>query len=217
MNSFSRFLSATVAIFALAVGVPAKGADALAELAAVSSFKKVDLDKLAAGTVLIGRGPAMNFPRGLAVESAYVIDGARRHRRAGAVGDPGGAAPRHPGGDVPHVGLLGEAVDDIAATVEHVKRCNPNIFFTTVAYPIKNTAYYREVADQVVMPPDWAAATDRDYEVAGRPGRAYYGHADQWLKSEVEAARLEASDPAQAAAHHRAAGEAKAALLALGA
>ncbi len=114
-------------------------------------------------------------------------------------------------------GYEGETVDDIAATVEHVKRCNPDIFFTTVAYPIKNTAYYREVADRVVAPPDWAAATDRDYEVAGRPGRAYYGHADQWLKSEVEAARLEASDPAQAAAHHRAAGEAKAALLALGA
>jgi anaerobic magnesium-protoporphyrin IX monomethyl ester cyclase len=114
-------------------------------------------------------------------------------------------------------GYEGETVDDIQATVEHVKRCSPDIFFTTVAYPIKNTAYYREVADRVVAPRGWAEATDRDYDVAGRPDRAYYGHADRWLKSEVEAARLEASDPAAAAALHRAAGEARAALLAAGA
>lgn len=113
-------------------------------------------------------------------------------------------------------GYPGETVEDIEATVEHVKRCNPDVFFTTVAYPIKNTAYYREVADRVVAPRGWAEATDRDYEIAGRPGRAYYGHADRWLKSEVEAARLAASDPAAAAAHHRAAGEARAALLAAG-
>jgi hypothetical protein len=33
----------------------------------------VDLDKLAAGTVQIARGPTMSFPRGLAVESVYVL------------------------------------------------------------------------------------------------------------------------------------------------
>jgi hypothetical protein len=74
MNPISRFISAAAfGIFALAGGAPSWGADPLAELAAVSSFKKVDLDKLAAGTVLIGRGSAMNFPRGLAVESVYVV------------------------------------------------------------------------------------------------------------------------------------------------
>ena len=51
----------------------AGGGDPLAELAAVSSFKKVELDALAAGTVLIARGPAMNLARGLAVESVYVV------------------------------------------------------------------------------------------------------------------------------------------------
>ncbi len=56
----------------LATAVSAQ-ADPLAELAAVSTFKSVDLDKLAAGTVQIARGPAMSFPRGLAVESVYVL------------------------------------------------------------------------------------------------------------------------------------------------
>ncbi|HEY8021491.1 MAG TPA: radical SAM protein [Thermoanaerobaculia bacterium] len=114
-------------------------------------------------------------------------------------------------------GYEGETVEDIAATVEHVKRCNPDVFLTTVAYPIKDTAYFRQVGGRVVAPRAWAQATDRDYEVSGRPARAYYGHADRWLKSEVEACRLEASDPAGAAALHRAAGEARAALLAAGA
>jgi hypothetical protein len=40
---------------------------------AFSSFKTVNLDKLASGTVQATRGPAMTFPRGLAVDSCYVV------------------------------------------------------------------------------------------------------------------------------------------------
>ena len=42
-------------------------------------------------------------------------------------------------------GYEGEEIEDIEATIEHVKKCNPDIFFTTVAYPIMNTAYYQTV------------------------------------------------------------------------
>ncbi len=48
-------------------------ADPLAELAAFSSLKNVDLAKLAGGEVQMGRGPVMGFQRGLAIESAYVV------------------------------------------------------------------------------------------------------------------------------------------------
>ena len=44
-------------------------------------------------------------------------------------------------------GYDGETVDDIQATIEHVKKANPDVFFTTVAYPIMNTTYYGAVAD----------------------------------------------------------------------
>ena len=44
-------------------------------------------------------------------------------------------------------GYEGEELQDIEATIEHVKRSNPDIFFTTVAYPIKGTPYYDEVAE----------------------------------------------------------------------
>ena len=58
--------------FALTFAMSAN-ADPLAELSAVSTFKSVDLEKLAGGTAQIARGPAMSLPRGLAVESVYVV------------------------------------------------------------------------------------------------------------------------------------------------
>jgi hypothetical protein len=96
-------------------------------------------------------------------------------------------------------GYEGEELEDIAATVEHVKASNPDIFFTTVSYPIKGTGYFDKVSDRVTLPVDWNAASDRDFVVAGRRGKAYYKLADQWLRSEVEAFRLGDADPARTA------------------
>jgi radical SAM superfamily enzyme YgiQ (UPF0313 family) len=110
-------------------------------------------------------------------------------------------------------GYAGEAMADIAATIEHVKACNPDIFFTTVAYPIKNTAYYHEVAEHVVLPQAWSDATDRDYRIRGRHSRQYYKYADQWLRHEVEAFRLQDSDASRAAEQQRLAQAARQAML----
>ena len=96
-------------------------------------------------------------------------------------------------------GYDGETEDDIEATVEHVKRCNPNIFFTTITYPIKDTLYYEDVKDQIVNDVEWAKGTDRDYKIRGRHSRNYYAYADQWLRNEVDASRLQQNDPAAAA------------------
>jgi radical SAM superfamily enzyme YgiQ (UPF0313 family) len=96
-------------------------------------------------------------------------------------------------------GYEGEEFEDIAATVEHVKASNPDIFFTTVSYPIKGTGFFDKVRERVRMPIAWAEASDRDYVIAGRHGRDYYKLADQWLRNEVEAFRLEAANPARAA------------------
>ena len=104
-------------------------------------------------------------------------------------------------------GYEGEELDDIAATVEHVKASNPDIFFTTVSYPIKGTGYFDKVRERLTMSVDWAEGSDRDYVVAGRHGKEYYKLADQWLRGEVEASRLESVDPLRSAellglAHH---------------
>lgn len=87
-------------------------------------------------------------------------------------------------------GYDGETVDDIAATVEMVKRAEPDVFLTTVAYPIKSTPYFDALGDRVVATREWDAATDRDYDVRGRYSRELYREADGWLKNEVQSYRL---------------------------
>jgi radical SAM superfamily enzyme YgiQ (UPF0313 family) len=96
-------------------------------------------------------------------------------------------------------GYEGEELEDIAATVEHVKATLPDIFFTTVSYPIKGTGYFEKVRERVRSPIVWQEATDRDYVIEGRRGGDYYKLADQWLRNEVEAVRLEAANPVRAA------------------
>jgi len=109
-------------------------------------------------------------------------------------------------------GYEGEEIEDIAATVEHVKRSNPDVFLTTVSYPIKGTGYFANVRDKIALPVAWAEGSDRDYVVEGRRGREYYRLADRWLRSEVEASRVEAQDPARAVELMSAARQAKAAM-----
>lgn len=90
-------------------------------------------------------------------------------------------------------GYEGEELQDIEATVEHVKRTNPDLFFTTVSYPIKGTPFYDEVATRVVPGGEWASSTDRLFKIRGRHSRRYYQYADQLLRSEVELERLRRS------------------------
>jgi radical SAM superfamily enzyme YgiQ (UPF0313 family) len=106
-------------------------------------------------------------------------------------------------------GYEGEELEDIAATVEHVKLTNPDIFFTTVAYPIKGTGYFDMVGDKVTLPVEWVDASDRDYVIAGRRSKAYYRLADLWLRSEMDAERARAVDPEMAARLYDAAREAR--------
>jgi len=114
-------------------------------------------------------------------------------------------------------GYEGEELEDIAATVEHVKATNPDVFFTTVSYPIKGTGYFDKVRDRVHAPIAWAEGSDRDYVIAGRHGKDYYKLADQWLRSEVEAFRLQSTDPQRSAELSGAARRASDALRAWGA
>jgi radical SAM superfamily enzyme YgiQ (UPF0313 family) len=110
-------------------------------------------------------------------------------------------------------GYEGEELEDIAATVEHVKRSNPDVFLTTVSYPIKGTGYFTKVRDKVTLPLAWAEGSDRDYVVDGRRGREYYKLADRWLRYEVEAARVGQADPQRAAELLEAARTARTAML----
>ncbi len=83
------------------------------------------------------------------------------------------------------LGYEGEDVPQLEETVEHLKRSNPDIFLTTVAYPIKGTAYYAEVEGRVLSDRPWDERTDRDLTVAGRHSKRFYSFATRWMVNEV--------------------------------
>lgn len=87
-------------------------------------------------------------------------------------------------------GYDGEDLTDIEATVEHVKTTLPDLFLTTVAYPIRGTPYYDQVASRLVAPDPWDRITDRELRIRGRHSRRFFQYADQLLKSEVALAKL---------------------------
>ena len=84
-------------------------------------------------------------------------------------------------------GYEGEELADIEATHEHVKACRPDVFLTTVSYPIKGTPYYDQVAPKLVPLGAWGSVTDRDVQIRGRHSRRYYQAADQLLRSQTAA------------------------------
>ena len=87
------------------------------------------------------------------------------------------------------LGYEGETIQDLEDTVEHLKISNPDLFLTTVAYPIKGTAYYAEVESRVLTDKAWADRSDRDLTVAGRYSRRFYNFATRWMVSEVALSR----------------------------
>jgi anaerobic magnesium-protoporphyrin IX monomethyl ester cyclase len=87
-------------------------------------------------------------------------------------------------------GYEGEELRDIEATIEHVKKTDPDIFFTTIAYPIKGTPYFAEVADRLENLKSWSVGSDREIRIRNRHSRQFYNFADKLLRSEVELERL---------------------------
>ena len=91
------------------------------------------------------------------------------------------------------LGYESETVQDLEETVEHLKISNPDLFLTTVAYPIKGTPYYHEVESRILTDKNWTDRSDRDLTVAGRYSRrrrpSTSRSAQPWLrKSRLSAA-----------------------------
>ncbi len=86
-------------------------------------------------------------------------------------------------------GYEGEELTDIEETIAHVKRSNPDVFFTTLAYPIKGTTYHSEVRERVRNNKPWAETSDRESTVTERAPRRVYEIADRLLRDEVDLAR----------------------------
>ncbi len=83
------------------------------------------------------------------------------------------------------LGYPGEKKHDIIETVVHLKDSMPDIFLTTVAYPIKGTPFYTEVESRLVTDKEWDKRTDRDLDFKGRYSKNFYRHANRYMVNEV--------------------------------
>ncbi len=83
------------------------------------------------------------------------------------------------------LGYPGENVQDIVETVNHLKETNPDVYLTTVAYPIKGTAFYEEVRGDLILSDSWNKITDRNIEVKGRYTKRFYWFATRHMVNEV--------------------------------
>jgi anaerobic magnesium-protoporphyrin IX monomethyl ester cyclase len=97
-------------------------------------------------------------------------------------------------------GYEGEELEDIEATIEHVKRSDPDIFLTTVSYPIKGTPYFERIARSLVQLKPWSETNDRQFVVRGRHSRRFYDFADKLLRDEVSLERLRRKEVGEVAA-----------------
>lgn len=87
-------------------------------------------------------------------------------------------------------GYEGEQIEDIETTVAHLEASLPDTFFTTLAYPIKGTPYFDEIADRLDADEPWENRTDRQWRIRGRRSRRFYSYADILLKSSVQRRRM---------------------------
>jgi len=94
-------------------------------------------------------------------------------------------------------GYEGEDLEDIEATIKHVSVSQPDIFFTTVSYPIKGTPYYSRISSRLVQLEPWGKTSDRELKIKGRHTKKFYGYADKLLRDEVARAKLITHQPAE--------------------
>jgi anaerobic magnesium-protoporphyrin IX monomethyl ester cyclase len=93
------------------------------------------------------------------------------------------------------LGYEGEENDDLKATVNHIKQSGPDVFLTTVAYPIKGTEYFERVRTRILPNSNWESGSDRDLSVRGRHSQKFYSFATRWMVNSIALQREQESGP----------------------
>lgn len=169
-------------------------ADEVERLGVRTPFKSLHrVDLLLRGDTIeaLARAGAQIVWVGAESGSQRILDAMRRRTKAERVREMVHLLQRHgiEAGMFIMLGYEGEEMPDLEATVEHLKESNPDVFLTTVAYPIKNTPYYEMVKDRIIPLRPWDEGSDRDFTVAGRHSRRFYQFATRWMVNEVAAHR----------------------------
>ncbi len=88
------------------------------------------------------------------------------------------------------LGYPGETRDDIEATIRHLKAARPEQVLTTVAYPIRGTAFYDQMQERIEIPSlPFAEWNDRMIQLSGRFPERFYWFANRRVVNEAALSR----------------------------
>jgi radical SAM superfamily enzyme YgiQ (UPF0313 family) len=90
-------------------------------------------------------------------------------------------------------GYPGEEIEDINATIEFIRDLQPDQYLTTVAYPLRGTALYEEIEDQIIYHSDWKNHLQRELDIKNRYRRPLYSYAIKKTASEYRKKQLDMS------------------------
>jgi radical SAM superfamily enzyme YgiQ (UPF0313 family) len=90
-------------------------------------------------------------------------------------------------------GYPGEEIEDIYSTIEFIRDLQPDQYLTTVAYPLRGTALYEEIEDQIIYHSEWENHLQRELEIKNRYSRLLYSYAIKKTASEYRKKQLDMS------------------------
>ena len=88
------------------------------------------------------------------------------------------------------LGYPGEAWSDIRQTVELLKETRPDMFSSTIAYPLPGTEFYEDVKHRLLDMPDWDYTAENRLLFQRQYSTPFYQWVQRWLHQEWHVARL---------------------------
>src|SRR6185436_2361490 len=94
--------------------------------------------------------------------------------------------------------LLGypeETTADIRKTIDLLKTSRPDVFGTSVAFPMKGTEFYTRVSERIIPNENWSSRNQNKLLFKARYPRLYYWFAVRWLVKEVHLDKMWRQQP----------------------
>src|SRR5215470_15564386 len=88
------------------------------------------------------------------------------------------------------LGYPDETTADIRKTINLLKETKPDVFGTSVAFPMKGTEFYKRVSDRIIPDENWSSRNQNKLLFKAKYPRLYYWFAVRWLVKEVNLAKM---------------------------
>jgi radical SAM superfamily enzyme YgiQ (UPF0313 family) len=88
------------------------------------------------------------------------------------------------------LGYPDESTADLRKTIDLLKEARPDVFGTSVAFPMKGTEFYKRVEERIIPNENWSSRNQNKLLFKSKFPRLYYWFAVRWLVKEVNVAKM---------------------------